>query len=116
MTGDEEAVRLLLKAVDALPEAERQVVLEFLLARGLVAPAAAPPFVSVGSALQPPGFSGRLRQAGEQQMVPVRFPVEQHQRLREWCGEHGFAMAVVVRGLVERFLDEQGAPAPAPAD
>lgn len=44
---------------------------------------------------------------GEQQMVPVRFPEPQYRRLKEWCGRHGFSMAVVVRGLVERFLDDQ---------
>jgi DNA-binding CsgD family transcriptional regulator len=44
---------------------------------------------------------------GAQQMVPVRFPEAQHQRLKTWCTTHGFSMAVVVRGLVERFLDEQ---------
>jgi hypothetical protein len=44
---------------------------------------------------------------GAQQMVPVRFPEAQHQRLKDWCATHGFSMAVVVRGLVERFLDDQ---------
>ena len=42
-----------------------------------------------------------------QQMIPVRLAEEQHRRLKEWCAEHNFPMAVVVRGLVERFLDEQ---------
>jgi DNA-binding CsgD family transcriptional regulator len=42
-----------------------------------------------------------------QQMLPVRFPEPQYRRLKEWCTSHGFSMAVVVRGLVERFLDEQ---------
>ena len=108
--ADDEAVALLLKAVDGLPERERMAVLAFLVGRGLgVGGASAPSFYSLGSALQPPGFSARPP-AGEQQMVPVRFPVEQHQRLRSWCGEHGFSMAVVVRGLVERFLDEQVQP------
>lgn len=106
---DEDVVLLLLKAVDGLPETERTQVLALLLARGLAAPAPGS-FVSLSSSLQPPGFSGRPP-TGEQQMVPVRFPVEQHQRLRAWCGEHGFSMAVVVRGLVESFLDQQGAPA-----
>jgi len=45
--------------------------------------------------------------SGAQQVVPVRFPEAQHQRLRDWCATHGFSMAVVVRGLVERFLDGQ---------
>ncbi len=44
---------------------------------------------------------------GPQQVVPVRFPEPQYERLKEWCAANGFPMAVVVRGLVERFLDEQ---------
>jgi hypothetical protein len=51
------------------------------------------------------GGSGRLR------TMPVRFPEQQYQRLKAWCEEHNFPMAVVVRGVVERFLDEQQ-PAP----
>lgn len=46
--------------------------------------------------------------AGPHQMLPVRLPEEQHRRLKEWCEEHGFSMAVVIRGLVERFLEDQG--------
>ncbi len=56
----------------------------------------------------PPGLGlGGAMGAGEHQMVPVRFPEPQYRRLKEWCSEHGFSMAVVVRGLVERFLDDQ---------
>lgn len=51
------------------------------------------------------GASGPLR------TMPVRFPEQQYQRLKAWCEEHKFPMAVVVRGVVERFLDEQQ-PAP----
>jgi hypothetical protein len=51
------------------------------------------------------GASGPLR------TMPVRFPEQQYQRLKAWCEEHNFPMAVVVRGLVERFLDGQQ-PAP----
>jgi hypothetical protein len=47
------------------------------------------------------GASGPLR------TMPVRFPEQQYQRLKAWCEEHKFPMAVVVRGLVERFLDGQ---------
>ncbi len=106
---DDETIGLLLQAVDRLPEADRVRVLTFLLARGLTGGRPGD-FVSLSSSLQPPGFAARPA-GGEQQMVPVRFPVEQHQRLRSWCGEHGYSMAVVVRGLVDRFLDEQAAPA-----
>jgi hypothetical protein len=49
--------------------------------------------------------------SGAQQMVPVRFSAEQHARLRAWCTEHGFSMATVIRGLVDRFLDGQQAAA-----
>ncbi len=38
-------------------------------------------------------------------MIPVRLSEAQHQRLKQWCAEHGFPMAVVVRGLIDRFLD-----------
>jgi hypothetical protein len=47
---------------------------------------------------------------GPLRTMPVRFPEAQYQRLKEWCQEHGFSMAVVVRGLVERFLDAQQRP------
>jgi hypothetical protein len=52
-----------------------------------------------------------MRAAGAtgQQVVPVRFPAEQHAQLREWCAEHGFSMATVIRGLVARFLESQTA-------
>jgi hypothetical protein len=52
------------------------------------------------------GTSGGRR--GEHQVVPIRLPTDQHAALRDWCQEHGFTMATVVRGLVERFLEEQG--------
>jgi hypothetical protein len=41
------------------------------------------------------------------QVCTVRLPTESHARLRTWCSDHGFTMAAVIRGLVERFLDEQ---------
>jgi hypothetical protein len=50
--------------------------------------------------------AGRSPQ-GAQQVVPVRFPTDQHAQLREWCAEHGFSMATVIRGLVARFLEIQ---------
>jgi hypothetical protein len=53
--------------------------------------------------------------ARDQQMVPVRFPVEQHAKLREWCGDNGYPMAAVVRGLVDRFLTDQASAPPGSA-
>ena len=45
------------------------------------------------------------------QLVTVRLPTAQHERLRDWCNDHNFTMAAVVRGLIERFLDGQDRPA-----
>lgn len=47
---------------------------------------------------------------GPLRTMPVRLPEGHYQRLKEWAEEHSFPMAVVVRGLVERFLDDQRAP------
>ncbi|HEY2673704.1 MAG TPA: hypothetical protein VGJ07_25490 [Rugosimonospora sp.] len=41
------------------------------------------------------------------QLVNIRLPSEKHEQLRTWCNEHSFSMAAVIRGLVERFLEEQ---------
>jgi hypothetical protein len=113
MADAPDPIKLLLKAVSRLPDEERDVVLAYLLERGLgpqapAAPPAAPAFLSLASATEPPGFRSARAGSGELQMVPVRFPAEQHQRLRAWCGDHGFTMATVVRGLVDQFLDKQG--------
>ncbi len=54
---------------------------------------------SAVSYLRTPGPAG-------QQLVPVRFPEETHLRLKDWCANNGFSMAVVIRGLVDRFLEE----------
>lgn len=44
---------------------------------------------------------------GPLKTMPVRFPEQQYERLKQWCEAHDFPMAVVVRGLVEHFLDQQ---------
>jgi hypothetical protein len=43
----------------------------------------------------------------DSQLVTIRLPAERHAALRAWCADHGFTMAAVVRGLVERFLEDQ---------
>jgi hypothetical protein len=57
--------------------------------------------------LSGPAFPGDSHQGT--QVVPVRLPVELHARLRQWSTANGFSMATVVRGLVGRFLEGQGA-------
>lgn len=115
--GAKDPVQLLVKAIGALPETDRDRVYTWLLRRGFqpreagVAPIPGRSRrVSVATLLeqelQPvPGVA--LTQASGQRMVPVRFSSEQHALLRQWCGEHGFSMATVIRGLVARFLEGQ---------
>jgi hypothetical protein len=43
----------------------------------------------------------------EHQLVTFRLPVDRHSELRDWCASHDFTMAAVIRGLVDRFLEEQ---------
>jgi hypothetical protein len=54
-------------------------------------------------------LSGLLPAGEDSQLVTIRLPAESHAKLRTWCTEHGFTMAAVVRGLVERFLEDQTA-------
>jgi hypothetical protein len=124
-----ELMRLLLKAVRSLPQDEQDTVLTELLGAKVVGGRPEPPSgqsprldpawasltsvevrrVSLGRKAGEPlsVFSPQLRAGGPWQTVPTRLSVEQYDRLKHWCQAHGFAMAVVLRGLVERFLDEQ---------
>ena len=128
-----DAVELLVRAVGQLDPADRDRVLAWLLRRdagalaaaGLAAqagPAAAAPEAAIPRramwltsesqsvrALSQADIALGMRPSppGGQQMVPVRFSTDQHAQLREWCAEHGFSMATVIRGLVARFLEGQ---------
>jgi ParG len=123
-----DASRLLVQALGQLPPADRDKVYTWLLGTGLhLQPGLT---AQLGSGLNRVKFARPLSvtqqdfgEAGAevvrdlfrspaaqaQQMVPVRFSTEQHARLRAWCTEHGFSMATVIRGLVDRFLDGQQA-------
>lgn len=125
---DDRVSKLLLKAVRGLPQREQDQVLAALIRSALPSPvttAGRPSPVSLphprpGSAPLPPEMlllsdPASSAQVGSVEapgagvaMLPVRLPPELHERLRRWSNEHGFSMAAVVRGLVERFLDEQG--------
>ena len=87
-----------------LPQPEQDAVLAELLDRQL---SAAPPTSTLMAharfASSPPEPLPR----GPMRTVPVRFPEQQYERLKRWCEGHEFPMAVVVRGLVEHFLDQQ---------
>jgi hypothetical protein len=121
---------LLLKAVRTLPPDEQEEVLAELLVAGttasLAGPPAAPaertvslpPYVSISGLRRRFGPTARAEDllstlavaSGDVKVLPVRLPEADYERLRTWSKEHGFSMAVIIRTLVERFLDEQGAP------
>jgi hypothetical protein len=120
--GHDDPAELLVRAVSSLPPADRDRVYLWLLRRQHVRvpqaewaaqlPAALAglvpaPLRQAGTATAAPRQAGM---ASGQQMVPVRFSSEQHAQLREWCAEHGFSMATVIRGLVTRFLESQSPP------
>lgn len=123
-----DAAALLVQALDQLPPADRDKVYTWLLGTSLqLQPELVGPLGQLTRAVrharpaQQQDFAeaetevlrSLFRSSGSaaQQMVPVRFSAEQHTRLRAWCTEHGFSMATVIRGLVDRFLDGQQAAA-----
>jgi hypothetical protein len=123
----EDPVALLVQAVGTLPGDQRDLVLAWLIRerplgygqealRGFTETHRVLRGEKLTRAAFDPVFepilgTGSMRAAGAtgQQVVPVRFPAEQHAQLREWCAEHGFSMATVIRGLVARFLESQTA-------
>src|SRR5919197_5364401 len=114
----DKAARLVAKAVGTLPKREHDEVLRFLIrewmGRGLGYQAQPPGALarSAGEVLGVPSLSPmavgtRVAGGAAVQMLPVRLPRDLYERLKTWADEHGFSMATVVRGLVERFLDAQ---------
>jgi hypothetical protein len=102
---------LLAKAIQQLDEEDRVRVTSWLLGRTFGDPprrgvAGAALLRDTRDRLLTPVSEGMPR--GDYQVVPFRLPAEQHAALRDWCAAHNFTMATVVRGLVERFLAEQG--------
>ena len=115
-----ELTRLLLKAVRGLPDEEQDRVVEELLEErfGVGQVAELPRGAAFGLAEQLPSrlllgeprlelLKGTPGARESLTMVPARLSSEQHERLKQWCQANGFTMAVVLRGLVARFLDEQ---------
>ena len=107
-------VRLLVHAVGQLPPEQRDLVHAWLLrqrpglSRQWTLGSRASEHAAELQALQlSAGQPGRGMTGTAYQVVPVRFPAPQHAQLRDWCAEHGFSMATVVRGLVARFLESQ---------
>jgi len=120
-----ELPKLLLKAFRSLSDQEQETVMSELLgARTAPWPWPGPPLarsldelkeltgVGMGPPTTPPPIGP---EGGPWQSVPVRLSTEQHERLKQWCQANGFTMAVVLRGLVARFLDDQAARRAGPA-
>ncbi|GAA3457443.1 hypothetical protein [Dactylosporangium matsuzakiense] len=110
----------LVELLETLPPETRQEITAWLLGRttpvdrrALLASSAlrghsliGPP--DLGADASSHGLLGGSLPAGEEsQLVTFRLPTERHAELRAWCTEHGFTMAAVVRGLIERFLEDQ---------
>jgi hypothetical protein len=110
-----ELPKLLLKAFRSLSDEEQETVMtELLEARSASWPPVGPHAgsladlrVEIGPDITPPPLGPEG--GGPWQSVPVRLSTEQHERLKQWCQANGFTMAVVLRGLVARFLDDQAA-------
>jgi hypothetical protein len=109
-----ELPKLLLKAFRSLSDEEQETLMTELL-ETRTAPWALPDVlharslrdvtVGIGPEITPPPLGPET--GGPWQSVPVRLSTEQHERLKQWCQANGFTMAVVLRGLVARFLDDQ---------
>jgi hypothetical protein len=124
-----ELSKLMVKAVRSLPPEEQDTLLEAMLEPRLAPwPAPGGPELPTPHQLARPGppYGVTLPPLGPEtggpwQSVPVRLSTDQHERLKQWCQANGFTMAVVLRGLVARFLDDQanrpprGQPEPPPS-
>jgi hypothetical protein len=103
-----DVVALVLKALDSLTADERRRVLSALVEAAIVPAPTAWARATMPATLSPEGwFTPGLRSSAPTSVLPVRLPADQLERLRSWCSDHGFSMAVVIRGLVDRFLDDQ---------
>jgi hypothetical protein len=104
-----EPARLLAELLETLPTDQRREVTAWLLGQGQTDPATAtvldwPPRTQQDRVLR---LTAALPAGEDSQLVTIRLPADRHAELRDWCAEHGFTMAAVVRGLVERFLEQQ---------
>ena len=117
----ERAIELLLKGVHQLTDAEQDEVMSWLLNRQIagVEPVRLPLPATTGDApasdvfIFPSDISDEERREimraphAKLRMLPVRVPEGDYERLRAFAQQNGFTMAVVIRTLLERFLDQQ---------
>jgi hypothetical protein len=91
----------LAELLETLPPEERTEITAWLLSRQQA------PVWPMLSGRVPQRLTGQLPVGEDSQLVTIRLPSDRHAALRTWCTEHEFTMAAVVRGLVERFLEQQ---------
>lgn len=120
---EDRVAKLVLKAVRTLPQRDQDQVLTALFRSALSEPTPAEPNPSAQPTPPPevlmlshqgafPVPAPTMGASGQSTMLPVRLPPDLHERLRRWSTDQGFSMAGVVRGLVERFLDQQSGTKP----
>jgi hypothetical protein len=107
----------LAELLETLPSADRLEITGWLLQRQeasgtLSLSHTMPPLRRRGGTVFEREIATTLPVGEESQLVTIRLPAQRHAELRAWCAEHDFTMAAVVRGLVERFLEQQ-TPRPA---
>ena len=111
MTTESGPADKLAALLETLEPAERQEITAWLLGRGTrgwtLAAARHREVFGVPDPFAARDLATGLVSGENSQLVTVRLPAAQHERLREWCTDHNFTMAAVVRGLIERFLDGQ---------
>jgi hypothetical protein len=95
----------LAELLETLPPDERKEITAWLLGRH---PSRATALRNLLPGELPLRVTGSLPVGEDSQLVTIRLPTDRHAELRAWCSEHEFTMAAVVRGLVERFLEQQG--------
>ena len=101
-----EPAKRLAELLETLPAEERAEITAWLLGQrhaGMYPRRAA--WSAAGEQMQ--RLTGSLPVGEDSQLVTIRLPAERHAQLRAWCTEHEFTMAAVVRGLIERFLEQQ---------
>ena len=106
---------LLVKAVQSLDPGEQREVLGELLVGATGGSPTLPLRFATSIGGPGPRESGEPSEwvntlavaSGTMRLLPARLPTTDYDRLRSWSREHGFSMAVIIRTLVERFLDEQ---------
>jgi hypothetical protein len=119
-TPDPGPAEKLVELLESAPPEVRREITAWLLSqpRGGATPGLSLPWLAPPTGQLPRSrgdIAERLRElepmpvSVDSQMVTIRLPAARHAALRAWCAEHGFSMAAVVRGLVERFLEEQAA-------